>query len=140
MTEKLDLGEELHDEFDDFPTVQWRDDVVETNEVTAYEADEFVNSIIGVGNAPVDTGTKTPTRESDEVSDSQLTLQQNYDKYHKSAVTKGGKTIRIVKDEWGTFWHVEFVPGGQLPLSLSGKYTTAEAAELDVQVYLNSQV
>jgi hypothetical protein len=135
MTEELNLDGEF-----DTP-IQWNDDVVETNEVTPEDEDQFVKSIIGETNYPTARSEgPTPTRESDEVSDSQATLQQIHDKYNEPAVTKGGKKIRIVKDEWGTFWHVEFMSGGQLPLSLSGQFTSAESANAAVQVYVNSQV
>lgn len=50
--------------------------------------------------------------------------------------TKGGKQVKVRHDEQGSFWHIEFVPGGQLPAELSGKYTTEHDAKLAVELYL----
>ena len=131
MTEKLSLDEE----FDDSP-IQWNDDVVETNVKDKEDEQEFVKSILGESYAPTESEGPTPSRESEEFSDSQQTLQQIHDKYNQPRVTQGGKKIRIVKDEWGTFWHVEFMTGGQLPEELSGKFTTSDAADKAVQIYI----
>jgi hypothetical protein len=134
MTEKLDLDDEF-----DSSLFTWNDDEVETNVSTAEDDGEFVRSITGQSYETTDYQGPTPTRESDEKSDSQSTLQQIHDKYNQPRVTSGGKKIRVVKDEWGTFWHVEFMSGGQLPAELSGSFTTPEAADLAVTLYLARQ-
>jgi hypothetical protein len=133
MTEKYDS----EDEFD----VLWNEEVVETNETTREDEDEFVKSILGQPyQATENHPTPTPTRESEDLPDSQRTLQQIHDKYNKPYSTAGGKQIRIVKDDWGTFWHVEFMSGGQLPEELSGKFTDEGEADLAIRTYLNKQV
>ena len=53
--------------------------------------------------------------------------------------TKGGKTIAVKHDKWGSFWHVEFVPGGQLPKELSGRFTTEQDAKFATEQYLAKQ-
>lgn len=53
--------------------------------------------------------------------------------------TKGGKGIKISHDEWGTFWTVEFVPGGQMPPELQGSFTSDVDAKFAVELYLAKQ-
>ena len=53
--------------------------------------------------------------------------------------TKGGKGIKISHDEWGTFWTIEFVPGGQMPPELKGKFTSDVNAKFAVELYLAKQ-
>lgn len=53
--------------------------------------------------------------------------------------TKGGKGIKISHDEWGTFWTVEFVPGGQMPPELTGSFTSDTDAKFAVELYLAKQ-
>lgn len=53
--------------------------------------------------------------------------------------TKGGKQINVKHDTMGSFWHVEFAPGGQVPASLAGKYTSSGLAQHDVEQYLAKQ-
>ena len=53
--------------------------------------------------------------------------------------TKGGKGIAVKHDAMGTLWHVEFVPGGQLPKELSGKFTSDNNAKHAVEQYLAKQ-
>lgn len=133
MTEKYDLEDESD--------IVWNDEVVETNDATPEEQDEFVKSILGQPYKTTENHTTpTPTRDSEDLPDSQRTLQQIHDKYNKPYTTQGGKQIRIVKDDWGSFWHVEFMSGGQLPEELSGKFTSDDLADAAVQVYLNKQV
>ena len=50
--------------------------------------------------------------------------------------TEGGKEVKAVHDEVGTFWHVEFSPGGELPAELKGKYTTEQDARQAIRRYL----
>lgn len=53
--------------------------------------------------------------------------------------TNGGKTINIKHDEWGTFWFIEFSPGGQLPAELQGRFTNDKEAKHIVELYLAKQ-
>jgi hypothetical protein len=53
--------------------------------------------------------------------------------------TKGGKGISIRHDEMGTLWRVEFVPGGQLPSELAGRFTNDSEAKHAVEQYLAKQ-
>ena len=50
--------------------------------------------------------------------------------------TKGGKTIKVTHDKMGSFWSVSFVPGGQLPAELQGKFTRYTEANEAVEIYL----
>ncbi len=53
--------------------------------------------------------------------------------------TKGGKGIHVKHDKMGTFWHIEFVPGGQLPGELQGNFTNDSEASHAVEQYLAKQ-
>lgn len=53
--------------------------------------------------------------------------------------TKGGKKVVVRHDEWGSMWSVLFVPGGQLPPELSGKFTNELRAIQAVEQYLLKQ-
>jgi len=129
MTEKYDL--------DDESNIVWNDEIVETNVTDEEDEDQFVKSILGEAVTPHEEhSTPTPTRDSDEKPDNKITLQAIHDKRHSPYETPGGKRIRIVKDDWGSFWHVEFMSGGQLPEELSGKYTSDDLADAAVRLYL----
>ncbi len=54
------------------------------------------------------------------------------EEYH----TEGGKEMRAVHDEMGTFWHVEFTSGGQLPAELKGAYTSEPDCRKAIRLYL----
>jgi hypothetical protein len=130
---------EKYDSADEFD-IQWDESTVEYNETTPEEESDFVKSILGVPyEVPVDER-PAPRREYEEFPDTQETLQQIHDKYHPPYETAGGKKIRIVKDAWGTFWHVEFTSGGQLPAELDMKFTNEQEADKAIQVYLAKQV
>lgn len=98
---------------------------------SAYEpspSDEeaFVTDIIG----------KEAEAES-EYSKYGATKPNEYPTYNYE--TSGGKTINIKHDEWGTFWFVEFSPGGQLPVELQGRFTNDVEAKFAVEQYLAKQ-
>lgn len=128
---------EKYDSADEFDIV-WNEDVVETNTTTADDDDEFVKSILGQPYEPVQKHSEStpPRRDSEEFPDSQATLQQIRDKYHAPYVTPGGKQIKVVKDDWGTFWHAKFVGGGELPAELSGAFTNEQEADNAIRIYL----
>jgi len=50
--------------------------------------------------------------------------------------TENGKVIQAVKLQQGSLWKVEFKPGGALPKSLSGSYTSEKLANTDIEKYL----
>ncbi len=53
--------------------------------------------------------------------------------------TSGGKTLAVKHDTWGTMWHCEFVPGGELPKELAGRFTTDTDAKEAAVIYLAKQ-
>lgn len=53
-------------------------------------------------------------------------------------VQAGHKTIEIYHEELGTLWSVRFAEGGQLPASLTGKFTSDADAKLAVDLYVAS--
>lgn len=85
-----------------------------------------------------DAAPSTPTEASDDPRSSYGSLPTtewpvyNYE-------TSGGKTIAIKHDALGTFWRIEFVPGGQLPAELQGRFTNDTEAKFAVEQYLAKQ-
>ena len=53
--------------------------------------------------------------------------------------TKGGKKVVVRHDEWGSMWSILFVPGGQMPIELQGKFTQSKEAIEAVEIYLAKQ-
>lgn len=55
-----------------------------------------------------------------------------------AGVTRGGKKLNIFLDRTG-YYKVRYTDGGQLPQSLSGKFTSYQTAEDEIKVYLHKQ-
>lgn len=55
----------------------------------------------------------------------------------KSFETPNGKTIELFIDPKTAHIKVKFVPGGELPIELTGLYTSEKAAEKDILFYLD---
>jgi hypothetical protein len=126
MTEKLNLDDEF-------------DEVVERNETTPEQDDAFVQSILGAAYEESVPEEWAPNHDLKQYPNKFKDIQETHDKQHKKYYTKGGKEVRMKKDEWGSFWRVEFVGGGQLPAELTGSYTDEKQADLAIQVYLAKQ-
>jgi len=62
--------------------------------------------------------------------------EREWDEYSFPA---GGKTLVMYHDEWGTFWSVKWREGGELPPSLSGKFTDEQSVKLAIQLYIASK-
>lgn len=100
---------------------------------TADQESAFVEDIIG---EEVEKGSEpTEVASAQEVASTPTNSEWPVFNYE----TKGGKKIAVKHDKWGSFWHVEFVPGGQLPNSLNGRFTTEQDARFATEQYLAKQ-
>lgn len=114
MTEKSNMAE-LFNDFEQLPELE---DTVELDNVVAPEDDFFEG----------DVEPEYPTYG--QVKDLEWPTY--------TFKTSGGKTVEVYHEKYGTLWSVKFREGGQLPESLTGKYTTATDACQAVEVYLAS--
>ena len=53
--------------------------------------------------------------------------------------TSNGKTIQATKLPQGALWKIEFKPGGALPKTLQGMYTSQKLANDDIEKYLEAR-
>lgn len=51
-------------------------------------------------------------------------------------ITAGGKTVDTFVDKKSGLFRVKFVPGGELPVELSGLYTSNKTADIAIKNYI----
>jgi hypothetical protein len=114
------------------------------NEISPDEEQAFLRDVLGVAGAKQareQTG-RLPHRAQEQVTNNreEKPINPGNKPLHPSVTeeyfTDGGKQVKAVHDEIGTMWHIEFIPGGELPASLKGKYTSEDAARKDIKKYL----
>lgn len=132
MMEKFDLDDQPT-EFDFqetegedvIATGTLEDDVYESDNEDLHEQFAFVEGMLGEGAL------------KDKRNTYNMVTDKDYNEYNYE--TKGGKTISVRHDTMGSLWYIAFVPGGQLPNELSGKFTSDRDAIQAVEQYLAKQ-
>lgn len=51
-------------------------------------------------------------------------------------IKAGNKTVEVYHEKYGTLWGTRFVEGGQMPATLKGRFTSAEDAIKEVNIYV----
>lgn len=114
-----------------------QDEVDSFNEVSPEEEASFLKDILG---PHAEAATKlNRTTEIDVEWDGRSNNPQNHPLHE--AVTEqfflpGGKEVKAVHDKVGTFYHIEYSPGGPVPKELSGSYTDESSCRLAIRIYV----
>jgi hypothetical protein len=119
-------------------------EVTHTNVIDADERDAFLRDVLGPDAAKdvIDRGlANRPTPDKFEHAPyDQRSINPNNKPLHPTVTeryyTEGGKEIIARHDPMGSFWHVEFVPGGQVPAELGGSYTSEPECRDAIKLYL----
>ena len=64
-----------------------------------------------------------------------LTEAETNELFPSHLVKCGNKTVEVYHEKFGTLWAARFKEGGELPANLKGKWTSAEDAILEVNLY-----
>lgn len=113
------------------------DEVDETNEVGPEEQASFLKDVLGPGA----DRTLTLGRETEIKADWEGRSINPKNKPLHETVTEqfflpGGKEIKAVHDKIGTFYHVEYSPGGTVPQELGGRYTDEIVCRHAIKIYI----
>jgi hypothetical protein len=121
------------------PTTE--EEVHSRNEVTKDDEAAFLRDALGAEHAAEALGKKSEKADQKPITDwEDKPINPHNKPMHPSVTeeffTKGGKEVKAVHDKIGTFWHIEFVPGGQVPAELKGKFTDENSAKQAIKRYL----
>lgn len=112
------------------------------NDVTEEDTGLFLNDVLGPihSNEARHLNRETEIKakwEDKSVNPSGKVLHPSVEEQY---FTDGGKEVKAVHDVVGSLWHVEFIPGGQVPLELKGTYTDERKCRHDIKQYLAKRV
>lgn len=120
----------------ELPEVPEEDEVDERNETTEDDERIFLKDLgINPDEVPEEKERDKPITDWEGRSVNPLN-KPLHPSVTEEYFTPGGKQVRAVHDEMGTFWHVEFVGGGQVPEELSGRYTDEDSCRQAIKIYL----
>ena len=113
------------------------------NVITADEESSFLSDVLGPEHA-AEAG-RLPNRQKDieaKWDDKPINPQGKvmHPSVEEQFFTEGGKEVKAVHDVVGSLWHVEFIPGGQVPAELKGSYTDERKCRHAIQQYLAKRV
>ena len=118
---------------------------IPADDVSTYTKDEedaFVSSVLGPVAGQEASKLNRETEIKAKWEDKPVNPQNKpvHESVTEAYFTEGGKEVKAVHDDLGTLWHIQFIPGGQVPKEISGGYTTEQAARQAIKQYLAKRV
>ncbi len=108
----------------------------ETNEVGPEEEASFLKDILGPAANEIPLARETEITADWEGRSINPKNKPLHDSVTEQFFMPGGKEVKAVHDQIGTFYHVEFSPGGTVPRELSGSYTDEKMCRHDIKIYV----